>query len=67
MSVVVEGVGISVNRRPSTSKNEAAEIQAAMEGAVLKARADGVNDPDAVKDRIMAARAEVKARYAAAG
>jgi hypothetical protein len=63
--MIVEAVGISVNRRPSTSKKEAAEIQAAMEDAVMQARTDGVNDPDVVKDRIMAARAEVKAKYAA--
>ncbi len=52
---IVEAVGVAVGRM---SMSDAAHdrIEAAMTGAVRQAQAEGVADPDELRDRMLAAR-----------
>lgn len=54
---IVSGVGVAASKsnEPGLSKR----IESAMAQAVTDALADGINDPDEQRARMMAARAEV--------
>ena len=54
---IVEAVGVAVgyNELPG-SLDRAKRIEAAMTEAVAQAQAEGLSDPDAVRERILAAR-----------
>lgn len=60
---IVEAVGVAVS---SKDKTVAKAIEVAMIEAVEAAAADGVTDPDAVRERMMIARAAVSGEAKAA-
>lgn len=60
-SKIVEAVGaISINQSPG-GRALAAAVQAAMSDAVLACNAEGITDPEIIREAMLAARERVKA------
>ena len=56
--MIVQATGIAVGRHGERDERSTA-IEAAMMAAVERAAADGITDPDKVRELILAARGEV--------
>ena len=63
-STIVSAVGAAASSVNVAGKALAAAIQAAMSQAVMDCYAEGISDPDIHRDRMMAARARIKAAAA---
>lgn len=58
---IVEAVGVAVSRSASGGPSNAKRLEAAMSAAVEKCAADGIVDPDVIREKMLAAHADEKA------